>query len=137
MDIMTNYKDLVRKIGILETQLELIEAEMLYWFGKDDFAFGGKGSAKFGMVAAMGSIEEIHIKKHRVLKMLEFYKEVEKEIKGGIDSLEGLPYKISKLRFLEGKTYQEIAVELGLTYGYIRQIASKTNKERTAMLEKV
>lgn len=134
MEIMTSYADLVRKIKILETQSELIDAEMDYWFGK--LAFSGTGSAKFGMLAAVDNTEEIHIRKYRTEKMLEFYKEIEKEMKENIDALEGLPYKIARLRFIDGMNYQEVAEELGLTYGYVRQVASKSNKERTALFEK-
>ncbi|MEK3993688.1 sigma factor-like helix-turn-helix DNA-binding protein [Psychrobacillus sp. FSL K6-2365] len=133
MEVIDCYKDVVRKIDILERELEIIEVEMTFWFGK--LAFGGRGSAKFGMLAAMDNTQDIYNKKYDVLKLLEFYKEMEEEMRLSIEGLEGVQYKIARLRVLEGMTYQEIADELGLTHGYVRQVSSKTNKKRTDILK--
>lgn len=60
---------------------------------------------------------------------------MEEEMRLSIEGLEGVQYKIARLRVIEGMTYQEIADELGLTHGYVRQVSSKTNKQRTDILK--
>lgn len=46
----------------------------------------------------------------------------------------GLEYKIAKLRFIDGMTYQEIADKLDYSYGYIRKVVSQGNKEVTTAI---
>ncbi|MEY9976336.1 sigma factor-like helix-turn-helix DNA-binding protein [Lysinibacillus sp. RC79] len=38
-----------------------------------------------------------------------------------------MEYRIAKLRFIDGMTYQEIADKLGYSYGYIRKVVSQGN----------
>ena len=136
MKIMTSYNDLLRKISILEDQLELTEAELNYWFGNGDIVFGtGVGTAKFGMMAAIDNVDTLHKRKHKISKMIDFYKEIEEEMRTSIDSLEGLPYKVARMRFIEGMSYQRIAKDLGYSYGYIRNVASGYDKDMTAFAE--
>lgn len=135
MQIIENYADLLRKISIIETQIEMLQIDVDYWFGTG-LPLAGKGSQAYGMDTASMNVDRLHKRLNELNKMLEFYQEIQKELHDNIYALEGLPYKIARMRFLEDKTYQEIADELGYTYGYIRRVVSKGNKEVTAIISK-
>ena len=135
MQIIENYADLLRKISIIETQIEMFQIDVDYWFGTG-LPLAGKGSREYGIDTAAMNVDRLHKKINELNKMLEFYQEIKKEMHDNINALEGLPYKIAKMRFLEDKSYQEIADELGYAYGYIRKVVSQGNKEVTAILKK-
>lgn len=133
MEIMKNYADLVRTIHIIENQIEMLEVDRDYWFGKGDYIpFSGRGSAEFGIGIAAENVDRINEKINTLREMLVFYIDIKEDIDKYIHSLEGLEYKIAYLRYVENKTYQEIAKELGYSYGYIRNVISK-NKIRQEM----
>jgi DNA-directed RNA polymerase specialized sigma subunit len=134
MQIIENYADLLRQISIIETQLEMYQKDVDYWLGKG-IPLAGKGSAAYGMDTAAMNVDRLHKKINELNEMLDYYQEIQKELHDKIYALEGLPFVISRMRFLEDMTYQEIAEELDLTYGYVRQVVSKSNKERTAILK--
>lgn len=135
MQIIENYADLLRKISIIETQLEMFQIDVDYWLGTG-IPLAGRGSAAYGMDTAAMNVDRLHKKINELNRMLEFYQEIQKELQDNINALEGLPYKIARMRFLDDKSYQEIADELGYTYGYIRRVVSKGNKEVTAIINK-
>jgi len=131
MEIIRNYADLCRKIDIIEEQIYQVDIDIDYWFGKGKFPFTGTGANDFGIIASMGNIEQYNAKKYRLLKMLEFYRDTKKAIEKKVNEMEGLPYKIARMKYIENKTYKEIANELNKSYGYIRRVASESNKEVT------
>lgn len=137
MLIMKNYADLDRMIHILESQIEMLEVDLDYWFGKGEHVpFASKG-AKYGLHIAAENTDRILEKLDQLRKMLAYYKEVKEDMDQYINSLEGLEYKIAYKRFVENKTYQEIADELGYSPGYVRIVMSKAkkhNKEITNQL---
>lgn len=135
MQIIECYADLVRKISIIETELEMLQLDVDYWFGTS-LPLAGKGSQAYGMDTAAKNVDRLHKRINELNKLLEAYIEIQKELIVNIEALEGLPYKIARMRFLEDKSYQEIAEELGYAYSYVRQVVSKSNKERTAILKK-
>lgn len=138
VEIMTDYADLVRKIDILKAQIELTEVDMLYWWGEDAaLPLFSKGAAKFGLDIAAKRVDTVRDRQTNLIKRLEFYEEIEKEIRTNIDAMTGLRYVIARKRFIEGQTYKEIAVELGYSYDHIRRIASKCHNHATAIPEKV
>lgn len=124
VEIIKNYVDLCRKIDIIETQLLQVDIDLKYWFGRGELPFTGTGADDFGVIASIGNIQDLHDKKHRLQKMLDFYLDIKKETEDKINLLEGLNYQIARMKYLENKTYKEIAVELGKSYGYIRNVAS-------------
>ncbi|MGG4011429.1 sigma factor-like helix-turn-helix DNA-binding protein [Bacillus smithii] len=128
MLIMKNYADLERMIHILETQIEMLEVDLDFWFGKGEYVpFQSKG-AKYGIHVAAENTDRILEKLNQLTKMLDYYKELKKDMDDYINSLEGLEYKIAYKRYVENKTYQEIAKELGYSYGYVRNVMSKAGK---------
>lgn len=135
MEIIKNYVDLCRKIEIVETQLFQVDVDIDYWFGKGKMPFTGTGADDFGVIASMEKIQVYHDKKHRLQKMLEFYLDIKKETEEKINKLEGLNYQIARMKYMENKSYKQIAIELKMNYSYIRRIASKSNNEVTINLQ--
>ena len=125
MDKITNYLDLCRKIDNVETQLFQVEIDLDYWFGKGEPSFTETNTRDFGVVASMGNIQELQDKKHRLQKMLDFYGDIKTETEGKIYQLEGLKYQIARMKYMENKSYKQIADELGKSYGYIRTVGSR------------
>lgn len=132
MEMMKDYTDLVRVIEILKAQIELVDNDLRYWLGEnEDHPLWSKGAEAYGLDIAAQRSDKVHERKRNLEKQLEFYEEIREEILTNINKLEGLPYQIARMRFIEGKSYQEIAVELDYSYGYIRNIVSKSDKEMT------
>lgn len=123
LEIIKNYVDLCRKIDIIETQLLQVDIDLKYWFGRGELPFTGTGADDFGVIASIGNLQDLHNRKHRLQKMLEFYQDIKTETENLIAKLEGLPYQIAKMKYIENKSYKQIADELGKSYGYIRNIA--------------
>lgn len=133
MQVMTCYKDLVRMIGLLESQLELLQGELTFWWPNDMLkAHRSKGFMNYPLDVTMEKKGNIQHQMEQTEKILEFYKTVKDDMDKHIHSLEGLEYKVAYLRFVEDKTYKEIADDLGYNYDYIRQVASRSKgKELT------
>ncbi|MEK4485545.1 hypothetical protein MHH81_08050 [Psychrobacillus sp. FSL H8-0484] len=127
MKIITNYVDLCRKIDMIETQLLQVDNDLDYWFGNGKLPFSRTGTDDLGVDASKGIIHDLHDKKHRFQKMLSFYLEIKEETEDKINKLEGLNYQIARMKYMENKTYKQIADELNMSYGYIRSATSKRN----------
>ena len=106
---MNNYAELVRLIDIVKAEIEMLEQD------HNIHALWTERSNR--MNVRMGQLKE----------KLEHYKVIEEEIRVNIEKLEGLPYKIAKLRFIEDHSYREIADILGHSYSYIRKVICKSN----------
>ena len=124
MEIIQNYADLLQKIEIVKTQIELLERDVEFWFGKDEsLPFSGEGAMLAGMGGASLNVDRLNVKLNRLNDHLAFYLDVRDEIEGRINKLQGLEYRIAYLRFIENKNYKEVADELGYSHGYIKNIA--------------
>ena len=134
---MQNYADLVRLIDIVKAEIEMLEKDNMFWFGKnDDTPLWSAGSYRYGLDVSAERSDRLNKRINLLQEKLEYYETIEEEIRVNIEKLEGLPYKIAKLRFIEGMTYQEIADELGYTHDHIRRVASKSQKKESALLLK-
>ncbi|MFE3576884.1 sigma factor-like helix-turn-helix DNA-binding protein [Lysinibacillus sp. NPDC059133] len=137
MEIMKNYADLLRIIDIVKAEIEMLEVDKKYWIGKNEhLPFSSIGAAKYGLDVASQRTDRLNGRIASLEEKLEHYQAIEKEIRENVEKLEGLEYKIAKLRFIDGLTYQEIADKLGYSYGYIRKVVSQGNKEVTTALVK-
>lgn len=137
MEMMKDYADLVRRINIIKGQLELVDNDLMYWLGENELApLWSEGARVYGLATAAERSDRIHKRKRELEKQLEFHEEIRQEIETNINALEGLEYKIARMRFIEGYSYQEVAKELGYSYGYIRRVVSRGNKEVTALSKK-
>lgn len=135
MEIIKNYVDLCRKIDIIEVQLLQVDIDLKYWFGRGELPFTGTGADDFGVIASIGNLQDLHDKKHRLQKMVDFYLDIKKETEDKINQLEGLNYQIARMKYMENKSYKDIAEELQMNYSYIRRVASKSNNEVTINLQ--
>lgn len=134
MDIMKNYADLLRIIDIVKAEIEMLEVDKEYWIGKNEqLPFSSIGAAKYGLDIASQRTDRLNGRIASLEQKLEHYQAIEKEIRDNVEKLEGLEYKIAKLRFIDGMTYQEIADELGYTHDHIRRVASKSRKKEAAL----
>lgn len=134
---MKNYADLLRIIDIVKAEIEMLEVDKEYWLGKStNLPFFSIGAEKYGLDIASQRTDRLNDRIALLETKLEHYQAIEKEIRENVEKLEGLEYKIAKLRFIDGMTYQEIADKLGYSYGYIRKVVSQGNKEVTTTLVK-
>lgn len=137
MLIMENYADILRVIEIIKAEIEALQLDLDYWLGKHDkHLVFSEGARKYGLDVATKRVDFLYDRMEKLEERLEAYQEIEKEIRENVEKLKGLEYKIAKLRFIDGMTYQEIADKLGYSYGYIRKVVSQGNKEVTTALAK-
>ncbi|WP_337983434.1 sigma factor-like helix-turn-helix DNA-binding protein [Lysinibacillus sp. C5.1] len=135
MEIMKNYADLLRIIDILKAEIEMLEVDKEYWLGKNEqLPFASIGAEKYGLDIASQRTDRLNDRIVSLETKLDHYQAIEKEIRENVEKLEGLEYKIAKLRFIDGMTYQEIADELGYTHDHIRRVASKSKKKETELI---
>jgi len=124
-----NFLDLCTEIELIELDLERVDADMEFWFGKGGFMLGSFGATKFGSKEAIERIEYFHNKKHGILKRLEHYKDMKEDYVKGLEKFTGLEHKITVMRHVKNMRTKEIANELNLSDGYIRNILSKCDKK--------
>lgn len=137
MIIMESYADILKVIDIIKAEIEALQLDLDYWLGKNSrHPLFSKGSSKYGLDVASQRVDFIYDRMGKLEERLTTYQEIEKEIRENVEKLEGLPYKIAKLRFIDGMTYQEIADKLGYNHDYIRRIASKSQKQELAFCSK-
>lgn len=131
---MKNYADLLRIIDIAKAEIEMLEVDREYWLGKNEqLPFASIGAEKYGLDVASQRTDRLNGRILSLETKLEHYQAIEKEIRENVEKLEGLEYRIAKLRFIDGMTYQEIADELGYTHDHIRRVASKSSKKDAAL----
>lgn len=115
MEVMNNYADLLRLIDLVRAEIDMLEKDHKLSVEKRE-----RWSARSNRL------------KHRISQLqnkLEHYVVIEEEIRLNIEKLEGLPYKIAKLRFIDGHSYNEVADILGYSYSHIRKVVSKCNQD--------
>ncbi|EPD52775.1 hypothetical protein HMPREF1210_01155 [Paenisporosarcina sp. HGH0030] len=134
MRAILNYLDLCTEIELIELDLERVDADMDYWFGKGGIMLGSVGAHNFGSKEAIERIEHLHNKKHGILKRLEHYNEMKEDYEKTLDKLTGLDHKITVMRYVKNMRTKEIAKELNYSDGYIRNILAKCDKMMRAPL---
>lgn len=127
MQIMHSYSDILSEIELIKTQLEITNSEIEYWY------LDGGGANKFGANASLIQVEKLVQSRNKLFDRLQVLEESEKRVAILIQRFEGIEYKIAYKRIVEGKTHQEIAIELGYEEQTIRKRWSrmKCHKEAT------
>lgn len=121
MENMKNYADLVRLIDIVKAEIEMLELDNEFWFGKSEhLPLSSEGSRRYGLDVSTERSNRLNKRINELQEKLEYYVVIEEEIRVNIEKLEGLPYKIAKLRFIDGHSYREIADILDYSYSHIR-----------------
>lgn len=128
---MKNYADLVRLIDIVKAEIEMLEKDHKFWFGKsENLSLWSEGSRRYGLDISTERGDRLNKRINQLQEKLEHYVVIEEEIRVNIEKLEGLSYKIAKLRFIEGHSYKEIADILGYSYSDIRSEVCKNKTIR-------
>lgn len=128
MKALENYLDLCAELKMIELDLERVDADMDYWFGKHNFMLSSVGAVKFGSKEAIERIEHFHHKKHGLLKRLEHYQEMKADYEKALSELTELEYKIAVMRVVKNMTLKEIASELNYSESHIRKLSIRVNK---------
>lgn len=126
---MKNHADLIHEIEIIKGQIEQLEISVKYWLGDSEIlTLTGEGAGKYGLGTASENVDRIHKKINVLQEMLEAFVMIRDQNEKRINKLQGLGYKVARLRFIEGMSYKEIAVKLDYSYSHIRRVAMETNK---------
>ena len=117
---MKNYADVLRVIAIYKAEIEMLEVDRTYWLGMDEqMPFISTGAAKYGLDVAAQRTERLNDRIALLENKLAHYQAIEREIRENIEKLDGLSYKIAKLRFIDGMTYPEVFDKLGYSSVYL------------------
>lgn len=115
LKVMNNYAELVRLIDVVRAEIEMLE---------QDYKVHELWSERSN---------RLNLRIGQLKDKLEHYIVLEEEIRVNIEKLEGLPYKIAKLRFIDDHSYREIADILGHSYSYIRKVACNSNTNQSVI----
>lgn len=128
MRALEDYLDLCAELEMIELDLERVDADMDYWFGKGNIMLSSVGANKFGSKEAIERIDFLNNKKHGILKRLEHYREMKNDYENALNKLTGLESKVTVMRILKKMSTKEIADELNYSVGYIRNILANVQK---------
>lgn len=138
MLIMESYADVIKVIEIIKAEIEALQLDLDYWLGKNcNHPLFSEGARKYGLDVAAKRVDFLYDRIEKLEERLKAYQDIEKEIRENVEKLDGLHYRIAKLRFIDGMTYPEIADKLGYSLSYIKKVASKGNKKDTSAIAKV
>mgnify|MGYP001248578488 FL=1 len=121
MLLIATYEDLLTEIEVYEERLKDLEREQ----------YAIDRLVKSNTIDYYNQLErqmDLNNKYAITQSILEDKKETQRQMLEKIQQLEGLEYKIAYKRFIEGKTLNEIAGELGYSYDYIRELSSKAKR---------
>jgi len=128
MNALENYYDLCTELKRIELDIERVDSDMDFWFGKTDLMLGSLGANKFGSKEAIERIEYFHNKKHSLLKRLEHYQEMKSDYEKALGELTNLEKKIAVMRVVKNMTLKEIAMNLKYSESHIRKLSIRVNK---------
>lgn len=139
MQIIESYKDLINEIEAIKEMInnynkdkEIITKLMLKGpsgYAPIDYSGMPKGSRNDTtldrLCEQLGKIDS-HLVIHE--EMLKHKEEAANKIKDSLQGLEGLHFKIAYKRIIENKSLKEIASELYLSEGYVKQLSAEIGK---------
>lgn len=129
MLIMKTHADLLREIDIIKEQITQLNMSLLFWMDSDsELVFVGKGPATYGLSVSAQNVDRIHKKLNALQLMLEAFEAARDASEERIGKLSGIAYQIARLRYVEGKTLEEIADELGYSHAHIRRISARSTR---------
>jgi DNA-directed RNA polymerase specialized sigma subunit len=117
MLLISTYQDLLIEIDVYESRLEDLQRE--------DYALRRIEYNRIDLETYVNRKHKLNNEAAIIQAILEDKKETQKAILEKLSKLEGLEYKIAYKRFVEGKTLNEIAEELGYSYQYMKEISSR------------
>ncbi len=123
MLLISTYQDLLREIEIYENRLD-----DLY---REDYALRRIEYNRIDLDVYVERKHKLNNEAAIIQAILDDKRETQRQILEKLKQLEGLEYKIAYKRFIEGKTLNEIAGELGYSYQYMKEVSAKTYQEPT------
>ncbi|MCF6466364.1 hypothetical protein [Clostridium sp. Cult2] len=120
MLLISTYQDLLREIEIYENRLD-----DLY---REDYALRRIEYNKIELDIYVDRKHKLNNEAAILQSIIEDKKETQRQMLEKLEQLEGLEYKIAYKRFIEGKTLNEIADELGYEYSYMKKKSMEANK---------
>lgn len=123
MKLIGTYQDLIREIEMYENRLDDLQRE--------DYALRRIEFNKIELNMYVDRKHKINNEAAIIQDILEDKRQTQREILNKLEQLEGLEYKIAYKRFVEGKTLNEIASELGYSHDYMREVSSNIKKSHS------
>ncbi len=123
MLLISTYQDLLTEIEIYENRLD-----DLY---REDYALRSIEYNRIDLDVYVERKHKLNNEAAIIQAILDDKRETQRQILEKLNQLEGLEYKIAYKRFIEGKTLNEIAGELGYSYQYMKEVSAKIYQEST------
>lgn len=142
MYTMNSYKDLTTEIEISKIRLEGIREQkdqllkLMYASAPDelkamaysDMPKGGRNDMSLDrIVENLNKIDSMIFIEESILSNME---DTEKKIGDKMKEFSGLNYKVAYMREVQKRSVQEIADELGYSFGYIQNLSAKVKKAK-------
>lgn len=144
MEGVQTYKDLCGEIDILEMRIADLERELRNLFklmnanepkmpGAIDYTQDKVTNSRYApsLDELVPRINEINAVLDGLYQNLKAKNLTKSGIEKTLDEFEGLEYKVAYMR-TQGKSLKVIAVELGYSYDYIREVSSRTKNPHKA-----
>jgi hypothetical protein len=139
LEIFETYNDILLEIDIIQEQIKLTENGLKYWFGiklnpdvrSAGIPFAAPGTHRFGAIAGLNQADKTIESLNGLNERLEQLERAKKRIDYLVNQFEGIEYKIMYKRYVERKTLNEIADELGYSHDRIRHIHANLKKDST------
>ncbi|WP_019243661.1 MULTISPECIES: hypothetical protein [Bacillus] len=130
MNTFQIYSDLLLDIDILTEQIELSRREQKQWW------IGGRLNNTVPLDNAAARTDKLSDKIEQMEKELQVKTERANHLKIQLNKYQGLEYKVFYNRYIEGKTLVQISDELGYSYQYIKEVATRVRiKEPTVNIQ--
>ena len=120
-EYLNSYRAAVREEKILLEEIQKLRADKMFPSVVNDGMPHGSGGGDLSEYAAKLD-EAINDLKEQRLKKVRLYTEIQQQIKCVEDDTER---ELLMLRYLQGKTWEQVAVEMGYTYRYTTKLHGK------------
>lgn len=120
MKLISTYQDLLSEIEIYENRLDDLHRE--------DYALRRIEYNHIELSLYVDRKHKLNNEAAIIQSILDDKRETQRQILQKLRQLEGLEYKIAYKRFVEGKSLNQIAEELGYSHDYMKEVSSKKIK---------
>lgn len=120
MLFISTYQDLLREIDIYQSRLDDL--------CREDYALRRIEYNEIELNLYLERKHKVNNEAAILQSILDDKRETQRQLLEKLGQLEGLEYKIAYKRFVEGKSLNEIAEELGYSHDYMKEISSKKIK---------
>ena len=133
LKVLESYTDLCNEIDYFNTILQDIQREWQINRNLMFFNPSGRhgGYVPVGMDRVAERLDTIRDRHDEVESYVKEKKKLKRELEDVMKRFTGLEYKVMYKRFVEHKTLNEIAVDLGYSYQYIKEVSSRINLPQT------